>query len=199
METHKNTPYYNLFPAKQGKKEQHWKQTERTTLRHLSEMRSLDFKCYKDQYYKINICYSGYQTDCRIFKCELTAPTISVRLRCSRFLKLHQHTVTVFWMEKHHWFPMSAYSGLRWQSSDVLRFQVDYCSVNVVYLEIKRKIVNYSSSFVKSDAHSITLIIFTGQHQYWYLRCLMWASPIQAYLRVKVGPTQYWCVPINWV
>lgn len=25
METHKNTPYYNLFPAKQGKKEQHWK------------------------------------------------------------------------------------------------------------------------------------------------------------------------------
>lgn len=163
METHKNTPYYNLIPEKQGKKEQHWKQTE---------MRSLDFKCYKDQYYKINICYSGYQTDCRIFKCELTASTISVRLRCSRFLKLHQHTVTIFRMEKHHWFPMSAYSGLRWQSSDVLCFQVDYCSVNVVYLEIKRKTVNYSSNFVKSDAHSITLIIFTGQN--WYTNIDIW-------------------------
>lgn len=64
-----------------------------------------------------------------------------VRLRRSCFLQLHQHAVTIFRMEKHHWFPMSAYPGLCRQSSDVLRFQVDYCSVYVVHLQPRAKLL----------------------------------------------------------
>lgn len=79
----------------------------------------------------INMCIHNSGID--------TSGLNSVTLRCSCFLKLHQHTVTVFRMEKHHWFPMSTNSGLCWQSPDVFCFQVGYRSVYVVYLQQKEK------------------------------------------------------------
>lgn len=52
----------------------------------------------------------------------------------SGFLQLHQNTVTVFRVEKHHRLSVSAYPRLCCQSSDVLCFQVADGSVDVINL-----------------------------------------------------------------
>lgn len=59
---------------------------------------------------------------------------VNVTLAYSGFFELHQNSITVFRMEKHHWFPVSAYPSLCCQSSDVLCLQVGDGSVDVVNL-----------------------------------------------------------------
>lgn len=122
---------------------QHWKQNVSGTLKWPT--------C------RIHVHYlSDDQTNCRMYKCEWAAPTI--RLSLSRFLELHQDAVTVFRVEKHHWLPMSAYSGLCWQSSDVLRFQVGYGGIDVVYLQPRRKNLCQAWWTEQDRLHSVSLM-----------------------------------------
>lgn len=65
---------------------------------------------------------------------SLQMPCVNVTLAYSGFLKLHQNAITVFRMEKHHWFPVSSYPRLCCQSSDVLCLQVGNGGVDVMNL-----------------------------------------------------------------
>lgn len=76
----------------------------------------------------------------------------------SRFLELHQDTITVFRMEKHHQLPMSTYPRLCCQSSNVLCFQVNDGSVDVVNLwKTSQYALKHRFSYIMTD-------LFKGFH-----------------------------------
>lgn len=130
-----HTPHCNLFPAQISTEAE----SEEQSLRHISAVRKSKPKVsWGKILQKSPFVMSDNQTDFRIYKCQLSVP---IRRGCSRFLQLHQHTVTVFRVKEHHWFPMSTYSRLWRQSSDVPGFQVGDCSIDVVNLQWKNKVI----------------------------------------------------------